>query len=102
MTGSILQLVAIGIEDIFLTNDPQITYFKVVYKRHTNFARQEIRQNFIQTPNFETQISSNIGKNGDLMEKTNLVITLPEIQELDDQNGYAKVAWVIVLLNRLI
>jgi len=94
MTGSILQLVAVGIEDIFLINDPQITYFKVVYKRHTNFARQEIRQNFIQTPNFETQISSNIGKNGDLMEKTTLIITLPEIQELDDPNGYAKVAWV--------
>ena len=40
MTGSILQLVAAGIEDIFLTNDPQITYFKIVYKRHTIFARE--------------------------------------------------------------
>jgi hypothetical protein len=92
MTGSILQLVAIGIEDIFLTNDPQITYFKIVYKRHTNFARQEIRQNFIQTPNFETQVSSNIGKNGDLMEKTTLIINLPEIPQFDD--SYVKVAWV--------
>jgi hypothetical protein len=92
MTGSILQLVATGIEDIFLTNDPQITYFKVVYKRHTNFARQEIRQNFIQTPDFETQVSSNIGKHGDLMEKTTLIINLPDIPAFDDPN--VKVAWV--------
>jgi len=93
MTGSILQLVAYGIEDIFLTNDPQITYFKVVYKRHTNFSREEIRQNFLQKPNFNTQISSNISKNGDLMEKSYLVITLPEIKAFKNDN-ITKVAWV--------
>ena len=92
MTGSILQLVAYGIEDIFLTNDPQITYFKVVYKRHTNFSREEIRQNFIQRPDFDTQISATIGKNGDLMEKTYLVINLPPIPSFDD--NITKVAWV--------
>ena len=92
MTGSILQLVAYGIEDIFLTNDPQITYFKVVYKRHTNFSREEIRQNFIQRPDFDTQISATISKNGDLMEKTYLVINLPAIPEFND--NISKVAWV--------
>lgn len=91
MTGSILQLVAYGIEDIFLTNDPQITYFKVVYKRHTNFSREEIRQNFIQRPDFNTQVSATISKNGDLMEKTYLVINLPPIPSFDD--GITKVAW---------
>jgi hypothetical protein len=80
MTGSILQLVATGIEDIFLTNDPQITYFKIVYKRHTNFAREEIKQNFITIPDFNTQVSVNIAKQGDLMEKTILVMTLPQIE----------------------
>ncbi len=92
MTGSILQLVAYGIEDIFLTNDPQITYFKVVYKRHTNFSREEIRQNFVQKPNFNEQVSANISKNGDLMEKSYLVITLPEIKAFTD--NITKVAWV--------
>ena len=86
MTGSILQLVATGIEDIFLTNDPQITYFKVVYKRHTNFAREEIKQYFIVPPDFDTQVSVNIAKQGDLMEKTILVINLPEIEASDDPN----------------
>lgn len=93
MTGSILQLVAYGIEDIFLTNDPQITYFKIVYKRHTNFAREEIRQNFIQKPDFNGQVSANISKNGDLMEKSYLVITLPEIKSFKDDN-ITEIAWV--------
>ena len=92
MTGSILQLVAYGIEDIFLTNDPQITYFKIVYKRHTNFSREEIRQNFLQRPDFNTQVSATIGKNGDLMEKSYLVINLPSIPSSGD--NIAKVAWV--------
>jgi hypothetical protein len=92
MTGSILQLVASGIEDIFLTNDPQITYFKIVYKRHTNFSREEIRQNFLQRPDFNTQVSATIGKNGDLMEKSYLVINLPVIPSFED--GVTKVAWV--------
>ena len=93
MTGSILQLVAYGIEDIFLINDPQITYFKIVYKRHTNYSREEIRQNFIQRPDFNTQVSANISKNGDLMEKSHLVITLPEIKAFKDDD-ITKVAWV--------
>jgi len=93
MTGSILQLVAYGIEDIFLTNDPQITYFKVVYKRHTNFSREEIRQNFIQKPDFNSQVSTTISKNGDLMDKSYLVITLPEIKAFKNDN-ITKVAWV--------
>ena len=93
MTGSILQLVAYGIEDIFLTNDPQITYFKVVYKRHTNFSREEIRQNFIQRPDFNSQVSANISKNGDLMEKSYLILTLPEIKSFVDDD-ITKVAWV--------
>ena len=48
MPGGTMQLAAYGIEDMFLTNDPQITYFKIVYRRHTNFTIEEIRQNFIQ------------------------------------------------------
>ena len=92
MTGSILQLVAYGIEDIFLTNEPQITYFKIVYKRHTNFSREEIRQNFSQRPEFNTQVSAIISRNADLIEKSHLVITLPEIKKSTD--GITKYAWV--------
>ena len=92
MTGSILQLVAYGIEDIFLTNEPQISYFKVIYKRHTNFSREEIRQNFSQRPDFNSQISAVIARNGDLMEKSHLIITLPEIRRSTD--NITQYAWV--------
>ena len=42
MGGGLMQLAAIGPQDIFLTGNPQITYFKAVYKRHTNFAIETI------------------------------------------------------------
>ena len=46
MGGGLLQLVAYGAQDVYLTGNPQITFFKVVYRRHTNFAIESIRQVF--------------------------------------------------------
>jgi hypothetical protein len=77
---------------MFLTNDPQITYFKIVYRRHTNFTIEEIRQNFIQISDFGSKVTANISKVGDLMEKTTLVINLPKINPFQD--GISQVAWV--------
>ena len=44
MSGSKIQLVSIGFEDLYLTVDPQITFFKMVYKRYTNFSIETIKQ----------------------------------------------------------
>ena len=44
MGGGLMQLVAYGAQDIYLTGNPQITFFKVVYRRHTNFSMEEIAQ----------------------------------------------------------
>ena len=44
MSGGIMQLVAYGAQDVYLTGNPQITFFKIVYKRHTNFAIEAIEQ----------------------------------------------------------
>ena len=44
MAGGLLQLVAYGVQDIYLTGNPQITYFKALYRRHTNFAMESIKQ----------------------------------------------------------
>ena len=44
MAGGLLQLVAVGAEDMYLTGNPQITYFKVVYRKHTNFSIEAIKQ----------------------------------------------------------
>ena len=46
MGGGLLQLVAYGAQDIYLTGNPQITFFKVVYRRHTNFSIEAIQQTF--------------------------------------------------------
>jgi len=93
MTGGTMHLAARGIEDIFLSEDPQITYFKIVYRRHTNFSIEEIRQNFIQkTVDFNTKVTAIITKSGDLINQSSLVITLPQIDEVSD--GITKVAWV--------
>ena len=38
MPGGLIQLIAIGAQDVYLTQKPEITFFKTVYRRHTNFA----------------------------------------------------------------
>ena len=48
MTGGLIQLVAFGSEDLYLIGTPQTSFFKKVYKRHTNFAMEQIRQTFSQ------------------------------------------------------
>jgi hypothetical protein len=44
MGGGLMQLVAYGAQDVYLTGNPQITFFKVVYRRHTNFSMESVRQ----------------------------------------------------------
>jgi len=82
MTGGIIQLVSVGIENMYLTNDPQITFFKIVYRRHTNFSVESIPQYFNIKPDFSNRVSCSISKNGDLINKIYVVITLPTIPML--------------------
>lgn len=76
MGGGLLQLVAYGAQDIYLTGNPQITFFKVVYRRHTNFAIETIEQPFIGTVGFGNRISAKITRNGDLITRMYLRIIL--------------------------
>ena len=46
MTGGLVQLVAYGKENVYLNGKPQITFFKQIYRRHTNFATEDVPQNF--------------------------------------------------------
>jgi hypothetical protein len=91
MTGGIIQLVAYGIENIYLTEDPQVTFFKIVYRRHTNFSIESIPQYFNIKANFGTRVSCTVARNGDLMNRIYVVVTLPNISELP--NG-AIMRWV--------
>ena len=69
MGGGLLQLVAYGAQDVYLTGNPQITFFKVVYRRHTNFAMEAIEQTFNGTPNFGSRVTVQITRNGDLINR---------------------------------
>jgi hypothetical protein len=79
MGGGLMQLVAYGAQDVYLTGSPQITFFKLVYRRHTNFAVESIEQVFNGTPGFGKKASATISRNGDLITQVFLQITVPHI-----------------------
>jgi hypothetical protein len=69
MGGGLMQLVAYGAQDIYLSGNPQITFFKVVYRRHTNFSMESIEQTFNGSANFNSKVTCPISRNGDLIHK---------------------------------
>jgi len=69
MGGGLLQLVAYGAQDVYLTGNPQITFFKVVYRRHTNFAMEAIEQTPTGNNSLGSRISVQITRNGDLINR---------------------------------
>ena len=69
MGGGLMQLVAYGAQDIYLTGKPQITFFKSVYRRYTNFAVESIPQDVLATPQFGSRVTLTIARNGDLLKK---------------------------------
>ena len=76
MTGGLIELVAYGVQDVFLTGNPQITFFKLVYKRYTNFAQEEFEQAFSGPLDFSTRNEVIIARRGDLMTNMTLEIDL--------------------------
>ena len=74
MGGGLLQLVAYGAQDVYLTGNPQITFFKVVYRRHTNFSLESIQQTFNGNAELGNRVTCQISRNGDLVHKLYLQI----------------------------
>ena len=70
-----MQLVAYGAQDIYLTGNPQITFFKVVYRRHTNFAVESIEQTYNGSASAGSKISVTVSRNGDLLSSVWLATT---------------------------
>ena len=81
MGGGLMQLVAYGAQDVYLTGNPQITFWKVTYRRHTNFAMESIEQTFNGQADFGRRVTCTISRNGDLAYRTYLQVTLPEINQ---------------------
>jgi hypothetical protein len=76
-----MQLVAYGAQDVFLTGTPEITFWKVSYRRHTNFAMESIEQTFSGQADFGRRVTCTIARNGDMAFRSYLQVTLPEINQ---------------------
>lgn len=81
--GGLLQLVAQGKQDVFLTGNPQITWFKMVYRRYTNFAVESQSIYFDGTADFGKRLSCLIPRRGDLLGPMILELTLPQLYHTD-------------------
>jgi hypothetical protein len=79
MAGGLIQLVAYGAQDVFLTGKPQITFFKSSYRRHTHFAMEAIEISFTGNPDFGKKVQVTVSRNADLIGRAYLMITLPEV-----------------------
>ena len=88
MGGGLLQLVAYGAQDVYLTGNPQITFFKVAYRRHTNFAMEAIQQTFSGTADFGNTVTCQISRNGDLIHRAYLQVQLPIMTSTDKFVNY--------------
>jgi len=90
MGGGLMQLVAYGSQDVYLTGNPQITFFKVVYRRHTNFSVEPIQQVFNGIANWGKSVTATIARNGDLLHRMYITITLPSVAT----NGSEQFRWL--------
>ena len=79
MALGLLLLVSVGKENIYLSSEPEITFFKITHKRHTNFSIETIAQYFKSPPDFSRRVTVNLSKNADLLEKIYLYVELPDI-----------------------
>ncbi len=79
MPGGLIQIVAYGAQDLYLTGIPEITFFKFIYKRYTNFAIEFIELDFDGDKNFGQEISCSIPKDGDLVNSMILKVVIPEV-----------------------
>ena len=80
MSGGKIQIISVGFEDIYLTFDPQITYFKMVYYRYSNFSKTTNEVILDKKLSFDSVNSLTIPKNADLLDNLYMKVTLPSIE----------------------
>jgi hypothetical protein len=96
MALGLLILVSVGKENIYLSTQPEITFFKIAYKRYTNFSIETVAQYFKTIPDFGRRVTVNISKNADLLGKCFLFVNLPDIITSNSSilpYGIKKFAW---------
>ena len=98
MGGGLLQLVAYGAQDVYLTGNPQITFFKSIYRRHTNFSMENIECVFNGKVDFGQRVVCPLPRNGDLVSRMYLKMTVSKL----NQSPIAVHAYLNFLAYRLI
>ena len=91
MGGGLMQLVAYGAQDIYLTGNPQMTFFKTVYRRHTNFSMEHIKQSFKGTVGAGNRVVATLARNGDLVHDCFIKVPGYESRpdsDVDDNPGH--------------
>merc|ERR1711990_1031368 len=91
MAGGLMQLVAYGAQDVYLTGNPKVTFFQAVYKRHTNFAMENIEQTVNGTAANSGRVSVTVARNGDLVG--DMYVELKTKSNLANTSGADGSAW---------
>ena len=97
MGGGLMQLVSYGAQDVYISGNPQITFWKILYKRHTNFAVESIEVTFNGQADFNKRVTAIINRNADMMYKTYVQVVVPSVTATSE--GFR---WVHYLGHRLI
>jgi len=98
-----MQLVSYGAQDIYISGNPQITFWKILYKRHTNFAVESIEVTFNGQADFNKRVTAVINRNADLMYKTYVQVVLPQIDLVNSPpTGVKGFRWLNYIGHRLI
>ena len=96
MAGGLMQLVAYGAQDVYLTGNPKVTFFQAVYKRHTNFAMENIQQTVNGSPASSGRVSVTIARNGDLVGNMYVALAPNTFVDanLSSNNSGLDVCWI--------
>ena len=94
--GALMQLVAYGAQDVYLTGEPKVTFFQTAYKRHTNFAMETVQQTVSGNPNPGGLASVTLSRSGDLVGDMFIILqpTSSSSSNLTSNNSVADMAWV--------
>ncbi len=96
MKGALIQLVAFGAEDLPIKSYPEITFFKKIYKRHTQFSMESMQNNFIDIPQFGGTSVITIRRYADLLSKMYLEVTLPYDESLTDSYWTNRIGYNLI------
>ena len=102
MPGGLIQLISYGAQDIYLTGSPQITYFKNVYRKYTNFAMENSIVNFNETFSFNSELTITLPRNGDLIGQISLIIDIPDVTSSAISTKGGAYRWISYLGHNII